>query len=465
MKKGRLEELIKKYDYPNDLFDDLDNPINRFLDAHFGYKRIIIIKSQNMKRHNKKSIMDYCTNKHIDYHRIDGKTLTRKDIRGDFETTYIDGMPVSSQILPKYIQQKKQVILIENLPYDVDTDLLRNFMYMASLGIYVDSVDKLPKDKLPYGSSYIFIADDTFPYKAFESISDDWYDEAIIFNGNKYQERVKKHMIFYKNNILKIKENGEYKHNQGVREYGHLLPKDKQWKNIIPYKNFTERKGLVEESKLHYAFHHLNSSQAMCINFFYPLMKEKCLDIILTILGIDGEVNYDEVIFEKEATLYIGRGKSTNFDYFISTKEGKKIYFEVKYTENKFGQAKDNDQYQRIFKDIYGPILASHKAITSKYKKREIFLENYQILRNLIHIDEDSFVVFIYPKENMGIREGAQKAQNEIVASKWSNHFISITWEQMVEGVLINALGEEINEFYGKKFKEKYLNLLGININ
>lgn len=49
------------------------------------------------------------------------------------------------------------------------------------------------------------------------------------------------------------------------------------------------------------------------------------------------------------------------------------------------------------------------------------------------------------------------------MTTKWVNHFIPITWEQMVNGVLEFDSSKEINEFYGKKFKEKYLDLEDIN--
>ena len=58
--------------------------------------------------------------------------------------------------------------------------------------------------------------------------------------------------------------------------YPHILPKEKKDLNIIegirndfwPYLNKTD-------IKLHQYFHHLNSSQALCFNLFFPLIKNE----------------------------------------------------------------------------------------------------------------------------------------------------------------------------------------------
>lgn len=411
MGKNPLEEKTKKHNGTIDLFGDLENPISNLMDDNFGYKKVISIGSHNINK-NKKDIKEYCNNKQIDCCRIDWNEVAEKDVNGEVRSTGIKGILKNNQDLPQYIENKKQVILIENLPSKVNVEVLKAFVCRVSTDVNINNINQITKEKSPNKLSYIFLTDETFLYDKFISIAYCYPKEVITFNLNNFQERVKEHMIFYKNNILKIEKSGEYKNNG--KEYGHILPKDSQWENIIPYKNFSHIEKLIGENNFHSGFHHLNSSQAMCMNFFYPFMKEKSLDIILKILGIEGEVDYDEVTFEKESSLDKaqgkGKGKSTNFDYFIPMKNGKKIYFEIKYTEKEFGQAKNDYKHKAIFNSIYKPILLSGKVVNDDYKQRDVFLKNYQLLRNLIHIDEDSFVVFIYPEENIGIRKSAKKA-------------------------------------------------------
>jgi hypothetical protein len=210
--------------------------------------------------------------------------------------------------------------------------------------------------------------------------------------------------------------------------------------------------------KYHRYFHHLISSQAMCINFFYPLIKEKLLDEIITILGIKGEVNYNncDVCFEKESELEKGTQSKINFDFYIKLKSGVRIFFEIKYTERDFGKAKNDTAHRKKFYNIYLPILKENKSIRSRWKTEERFLNNYQLMRNLIHINKYSYVVFIYPSENKGISNASIKARKEIIENGWKNHYILFTWEDLVEQLITRLNSNELIDYYKKEFSNKY---------
>src|SRR5437764_1473263 len=99
-----------------------------------------------------------------------------------------------------------------------------------------------------------------------------------------YQDSLKAHLVKYKHNALGIKACGTWRAKDGVeREYPHILPHQDLKKNVLaPYRDefwsdFDSRK--VNDHggqaiKLHEGFSHLNSSQAMCFNLFYPLIKD-----------------------------------------------------------------------------------------------------------------------------------------------------------------------------------------------
>ena len=91
-------------------------------------------------------------------------------------------MPYSIRKKPHYVSDNRQLIIVEGLTENTDIEVLRAFMYMASLEVYYDDIANLPKDKLPFGSAYVFIADNNFPLKKFESISSYWKDEAAILD-------------------------------------------------------------------------------------------------------------------------------------------------------------------------------------------------------------------------------------------------------------------------------------------
>ena len=93
--------------------------------------------------------------------------------------------------------------------------------------------------------------------------------------------------------------------------------------------------------------------------------------------------------------------------------------------------------------------------MTEKYKDKLEFLNNYQILRNLIHIDKNSYVVFVYPEGNKKIKEQAEAAKDKMLTKEWEKHFFPITWEDLFEGVTKNPMDEKLKNQYNE-FKEKY---------
>jgi hypothetical protein len=197
----------------------------------------------------------------------------------------------------------------------------------------------------------------------------------------------------------------------------------------------------------------------MCINFFYPLIKKQDLEAITDILGIKGAIDYNYEIthFEKASKTDEDMDKNaTNFDFYIELNSGIKVYFEIKYTENEFGKAKYDDKHKDKYLHIYTPLLANNPAIKVGVKDEKTFLDNYQIMRNLLHIDKDSYVVFIYPQENKGISQGVSLARNEIIENGWENHFIPIAWEDIVEQLGYRLKADDILDYY-EDFENKYL--------
>ncbi|MDP4127288.1 MAG: hypothetical protein Q8912_10120 [Bacillota bacterium] len=236
-----------------------------------------------------------------------------------------------------------------------------------------------------------------------------------------FQTRVKKHLEEYRRDRLNISGNGIYYYRGKEHSCEHILPKEIEEVNILEKYRvdfFTSeyRQGM----KLHKYFHHLNSSQAMCINFFYPLIKDKMLDALLNLLGINGEIDYNPgcVCFEKESDIE-NTGRRTNFDFYMQLDTGTKIYFEINYTENEFGRAED--------------------------------------IRNLVHSDDSSYVVFVYPTDNKGIREGALAVKNKIIENGWEDHLVLLTWEDLIEQLKRRLGSLELLDYYEKDFSHKYL--------
>jgi hypothetical protein len=260
------------------------------------------------------------------------------------------------------------------------------------------------------------------------------YNEQVFtFITNKpvsnFAKKVQEHLSTYKRNVLDIHVDGKYK---GI-PYGHILPDLREmWaQNFLPsiresLSRYVRQKVQQKHIELHTYFHHLNSSQAMCLNFFYPLLETKKLEIILPLLSgrfNDEMIDYDSdnsVRFEKDGqendwlcknNANIIRDDPTSFDFYFRTKSGKKFFFEIKYTESGFGKEKSDDEHIEKFNKVYKKHL-SH--IKDEYHTANRFLDHYQIMRNLVHIDDESFVVFIYPSQNKGIVKGIKIASGAL---------------------------------------------------
>jgi hypothetical protein len=271
-----------------------------------------------------------------------------------------------------------------------------------------------------------------------------------------YQKEIKTHFEENKEKLFGKIENGKWRNSECI--YPHILPEDRKILNLLPTYRISLDKYLEnnkQELKKHIYFHHLNSSQAMCLNFFYPLIEEKELDIILKLIGFENEeINYGKTCFEKESDIEKSNKnyRATNFDLYIETVSGKKIFFEIKYTEQEFGKAKPDTIHINKFDDVYKGNL---KVIKDEYCEPDVFFENYQILRNLICITKESYVVFLYPEKNKRIKTQAESAKSKILKSEVANNLINLTWEDVLNFAELNIKSSKIKEQL-KSFREKY---------
>lgn len=218
-----------------------------------------------------------------------------------------------------------------------------------------------------------------------------------------YQKEIRSHFENNKEKFFPGIKNGNWRNSENI--YPHILPKEQEKLNLLElYRDDLWQNIEADNSclKRHIYFHHLNSSQAMCLNFFYPLIKERELDVVLRCIGLDNEtINYDKTCFEKKSKVEKNY-RATSFDFYIETNSEKKIFFEIKYTEKKFGEAKEDDVYINKFNTVYKGKLS---VLEEKYHQPTTFFKNYQIVRNLINIDDNSYVVFIYPGKNKKIKK------------------------------------------------------------
>ncbi|WP_141336169.1 PGN_0703 family putative restriction endonuclease [Paenibacillus sp. tmac-D7] len=269
-----------------------------------------------------------------------------------------------------------------------------------------------------------------------------------------FQERAKRHLTLYKENSLFILESGLWKKNN--RSYAHILPEEMKDLNLLSF----YRKELSDyiharNIHLHQDFHHLNSSQAACLNFFFPMLKENRIDLLLELLELNQEeavtVKFEKIVSQREAT---------NFDFYIELNTGRKIFFEIKFTEAGFGKVSDLPKYRKKYKEIYQYTLEG--KIRRDVDTYSALISNYQLLRNISYVDanRNDLLIVICPEANTKLRNEFDIVINEIVDPHLHNKIRFLTWEWMLSEILkkleLTKSYDRFNEHY-TQFANKYI--------
>jgi hypothetical protein len=271
----------------------------------------------------------------------------------------------------------------------------------------------------------------------------------------KFIDKVKDSLSVYRVERLGIKEPGIYKRGRMVHEKGHVLPIKFKTHNIIQSYRDDFYSSPSSDIDFHKYSHHLSSSQALCINLFYPLMHEGRLDLILDLLDTPKQ-SVVEVCFEKESDIENGAGRRTNFDFYIRLSDNTKVYFEIKYTEDGFGTAPHDEAHEEKYVETYEPLLNNNAYINLEHSGVNEFLDSYQIMRNLCHISDDSYVVFVYPKANEKVHAQAQSVPNKVLTDKGREKFKILLLEDIADEILGQVESERLKDHY-QEFKAKYL--------
>jgi hypothetical protein len=226
------------------------------------------------------------------------------------------------------------------------------------------------------------------------------------------------------------------------------LPKIFLQENILPssYKEKVLKMIADEKIDLHIYFHHLNSSQALCFNLFYPLIIEKRLDILLKLLH-----NAVEQDFKSKFEYIECPEEGTNFDFFVATDKSK-YYFEIKYTENGFGKTKEDDRHNEKYDKIYNGKLDVFKNVT-----KEVFFANYQIFRNLIYnTDENKYNIFVLPKFRDDLIKKIKEIKEKYCSKEQQERIIILKIEDIVDAVIKQCKNVSDMKKHYELFEEKY---------
>jgi hypothetical protein len=132
------------------------------------------------------------------------------------------------------------------------------------------------------------------------------------------------------------------------------------------------------------------------------------------------------------------------------------VFVEVKYTEDGFGGATDDEEHRDKFRDTYAPLLAHNDYLTDECKDPAFFLKNYQILRNLVHITPQSEVRFVFPRANRKVAMQAEYAGEKFLSESGRKKFRIIYLEDLVSQLIEACRGKKLDGYY-ESFEQKYL--------
>jgi len=163
-----------------------------------------------------------------------------------------------------------------------------------------------------------------------------------------------------------------------------------------------------EKPKFHQYAHHVNSSQIFCINVFGPLMiladSYKALRSLLEQMGVvfKSPIVRAQFEFTPEA-----KRDRTQFDFYVKTLNGEEAFFEIKYTERKFGTPSKGSYRERAF---YAQLCRASVNLSAMADMDvddsmcEEFFKNFQIWRNVGHVQNDKqYSVFLFPFRNKSL--------------------------------------------------------------
>lgn len=218
---------------------------------------------------------------------------------------------------------------------------------------------------------------------------------------DEFQRRAKQWLSAYKREVLGVDEDGIWV--QNGKAYAHILPKEKYQLNILA--SFREefwQRFPSQHIQLQRDFHHLNSSQALCFNLFFPMLggDGQALGPLLSAMKIEGMPDKG-ACFEFQP----GKTEGTCIDFSIPLESGGRVNFEIKYTESEFGSAKADEAHIAKFERTYRSRLTGR--FVESFCCATTFLEHYQIARNVWHLNEAAgdIAVFLFPEANTGLRQ------------------------------------------------------------
>ena len=174
----------------------------------------------------------------------------------------------------------------------------------------------------------------------------------------------------------------------------------------------------------------------LCYNYFRPMLsdnrraKDELVNLIsekITPITNDAECKFEYKPYENEGT---------EFDFYIKQDACKEIFFEIKYTENGFGKAKNDKEHNEKFESTYKSMIADCVCLKDKTNIPFLnFFKDYQLFRNVIRVtDKNKFSIFIFPEKNKNIKRSFERFKKCYISEEYSDNVKALYWDDLMKG-------------------------------
>lgn len=268
-------------------------------------------------------------------------------------------------------------------------------------------------------------------------------------NYEKWYLLIKQHLADYKNKILGCNEKGMYLKNH--KFYDHILPFAFANKNYIDNADINA----LKKDQKHIDWHHLNSSQTLCVNFFSILKRSHNQEDLSKLISY---ICHKSIEVESSSFEYVPVPNSTNFDFYILDKKGRSYYFEIKYTENGITKKGGGSNPHNAFNTFYKQDILVNKSF-SNVSEDTFMNKHYQAYRNMVKGKNNDYSIFITMKSNRSTYSELQNALSDLKVESPKN-IVLLYWEDFIDNVLDLFKDNDELVAHFKEFKRKYIPVL-----
>lgn len=276
-------------------------------------------------------------------------------------------------------------------------------------------------------------------------------------NYTEFKNRAQTHLSEWIRTFYPEIKEGVYMYNSKEVQHTHILPlgrgkqKDAIIEAIRKYNVLTDgvelNLNVFPKKELHILAHHLTSSQLLCYNFFSIFLKNEMS--ANRIINITSELrewvrkSFPDIPFVSEYAkcefeYKFNDDEGTSFDFCIMD-DNVSILFEIKYTENGFGKAKDDKRHNDKFDAVYKELIKKQNTVSKKVEPN-VFFNSYQLFRNAIRTSDNVYSVVIYPRDNeICSEEFYNFKSSEWIENENRKRLMNITWEEAFSNSVLTA--------------------------